>query len=119
MKKMNIDNCVHPQPNKKFHNDFTKGHTLEYGLNIRAILALFYLGAGGFDVGGFASFFGLPGGRSWKMSFHRYSSKIYDVVIYVAATSDIVTIGLTVSYDMEWNKRSTGNYTIVFQVTVY
>jgi len=86
MKKMNINNCVHPQPKKRFHTDSKKGHTLEYDPNIRAILTSFYLGTGGVDVGGFTSFVGLPSGRSWEKFFHRHSSKIKDVVIYVTAT---------------------------------
>ena len=83
MKKMNIDDRLHTQP-KKFHNDSKKRYTLEYDLNIRAILSSFYLFTGGFDISGFASFFELPGGRSWERSFYRQSSKIQDIVISVA-----------------------------------
>ena len=78
---MSIDNCVHPQPNKNFSNDYKKGHTLDYDLNSRDILTSFCLGTGGFDIGSFASFFGLPGGRSLERSFHRHNSKIHDVAI--------------------------------------
>ena len=84
--KMSIDDRVHPQPNRKFHNDSKKRHILKYDLNSRAILTLFYVGTGSFDVGGFASFFALPGDRSWEISFHRHSSRINDIVVSVAAT---------------------------------
>ena len=50
------------------------------------MITSFYLGTGGFDVGGFVSFFGILSGRSWEKSFHRHSSKRHDIVIYVDAT---------------------------------
>ena len=50
------------------------------------MLTSFILGTGGFNIGGLASLFGIPGGRSLERSFHRRSSKIYDIVISVTAT---------------------------------
>ena len=40
--------------------------TLDFEINIRAMLTAFYLGTGELDIGGYASFLGLPGGRGWE-----------------------------------------------------
>jgi len=150
---LNKNDRVHPTPNKKFksRSKNPKGNTLDFTINIKAMLTAFYLGTGGLDIGGYASFFGLPGGRGWERSFHRNSPQVHAIVIAVATSimeeamigeikatikeklegkyteeevdkamddfinekwddvpADILKIGITVSYDMGWNKRSTG-----------
>ena len=39
-------------------------------LNIRALLSVYYLRTGNFDVDGFANFFGFSGGRLWERISH-------------------------------------------------
>ena len=54
---------VHPVPNKKFKKGTgNQSYTLEYELNIRAMMSAFYIGTGGFDIGELVGMFGLPGG---------------------------------------------------------
>jgi len=56
---LNKNDRVHPTPNKKFRSRSKnpKGNTLDFAINIKAMLTAFYLGTGGLDVGGYASFF--------------------------------------------------------------
>ena len=43
---------VHSIPNKKLNKGKgNQSYTLEYELNIRAMMAAFYIGTGGFDIG--------------------------------------------------------------------
>ena len=61
---------VHPIPNKKFKGK--KGnhlYTLEYEINIRGMMAAFYIGTGGYDIGELIGMFGLPGGKVGGVSF--------------------------------------------------
>ena len=126
-------------------------HTLDFALNIRAMLSAFYVGTGGYDIGGTASFLGIPGGRSFERAFHRHSDVVHNVILRECETimdeamngeiiatikeklkgsytdfeiekyannfitgklddlpAEIKTVGIAVSYDMGWNKRSTG-----------
>ena len=41
------------------------------------------MGTGGFDVGLFASFFGIPGGYSFERNFSRHSPSVVDAIISV------------------------------------
>ena len=124
---------------------------MEYDLNIRAMLSAYYCGTGGFIVGMFATFFGIPGGRSWDRAYFRnmpevhgimldlcnlilgealseeikatmqhelenvYTKEVIDVAInnflngnYSSLPTDVLSIGISVSFDMGWQKRSTG-----------
>ena len=78
---------------------------LYYDLNIRALLASFYCGTGGFDVGLFSTFFGFDGGRSWERTFHRRSPEIHqlilDVVNLILAESLVEEIKTTIKYELE------------------
>ena len=128
-----------------------KDNALNYDTNIRACLAAFYIGTGGYDIGSVASFLGVPGGRSFERTFHRHSRTLHSTIMgickdvmkdafydEVAATirdkfgekysneeiekytddmknetydgipHELQRIGISVSYDMGWNKRSTG-----------
>ena len=115
------------------------------------MLSAFYLGTGGYDIGGMASFFCIPGGRGFERTFHTHSSTIHRVILdecykileedmneEIIATiknklkgsysdadimkysndfiqrkfdnlpDELKSVGIEVSYDMGWNKRSTG-----------
>ena len=50
------------------------------------MLTAFYLSTGGLDIGGYASFFGLPGGRGWERLLHRNSPQVHTIVITVATS---------------------------------
>ena len=45
------------------------------------MLSAYYYGTGGFNVGVFASFFGIPGGRSWDRSFFRNMPEVHGIVL--------------------------------------
>ena len=57
-----------------------KTRSLDYEINVRAIVASFYIGTGGMDIGLVGSCLGLKGGKSWKQTFTGHSSKICKVV---------------------------------------
>lgn len=76
---------IHPIANKKFKG--RKGnhlYILEYQINIRGIMAAFYIGTGGFDIGEFIGMFGLPGGIGRERQFHRHSPFLDQIVIDLA-----------------------------------
>ena len=58
---------VHPIPNKIL--DKRKGdqsYTLENELNIHVMMAAFYIGTDGFDIGELVGMFELPGGKDYE-----------------------------------------------------
>ena len=63
----------------------TPDHAFNFDVNIRAALAAFYTGTGGYDIGSVASFFGIPGGRSWERTFHRRSALVHDKIMKISA----------------------------------
>ena len=77
------DHTVDCEVNNKFNTEKIGGQqrTLDFDLNIRAMLSAFYIGTGGYDIGGMASFFGIPGGRSFERTFHRHSHSIHCVIL--------------------------------------
>jgi len=148
-----LNHTVDSKMNPKFNAEKIGGQhrTLDFDLNIRAMLSAFYLGTGGYDIGGMASFFGIPGGRGFERTFHTHSSTIHRVILdectkildeamneEIVATihnklkgsysdadikkysndfiqrkfdnlpDELKSVGIEVSYDMGWNKRSTG-----------
>ena len=46
-----------------------------------AMLSAFYLGTGDFDVGKYASFFGIPGGKIFEQTFHRNSTVLHKTIL--------------------------------------
>uniref|UniRef100_A0A7S0C7E0 Mutator-like transposase domain-containing protein n=1 Tax=Proboscia inermis TaxID=420281 RepID=A0A7S0C7E0_9STRA len=112
------EKIVLPTSNKKFskrsriQNAGRQG-ALESEINIRAMMSAFYIGTGGFDIGNVTAFLGIPGGKSWERTYHRHSSSMTKHIMKVAedemrGADEIKTIGIAVSYDMGWQKRSTG-----------
>ena len=76
---------VHPIPNKKLNKgNGNQSYTLEYELNIRAMMAAFYIGTGGYDIGELVGMFGLPGGKGWERQFGRQSPFLNGIVIDLA-----------------------------------
>ena len=144
---------VHPVPNKKFKTGRgNQSYTLEYELNIRAMMSAFYIGTGGFDIGELVGMFGIPGGAGWERQHSRHTPFLNQIIIDLAekmmkeslhreidATirdklgnlgyteeavtrainawhekrledipTEILVLGITISFDMGWQKRSTG-----------
>ena len=146
---------ISPTKNSKFVNNkkvrVGRKDAMQYDLNIRAMLAAYYGGTGGFNVGLFANFFGFTGGRSWERTWHRQSEKVHTLMLdlinliitealskeieatikcklegkytndeteqainhyldgnYSQLPDELLTIGIAVSFDMGWQKRSTG-----------
>ena len=70
LKNLSRAKRIHPIPNKKLNRgNGNQSYTLEYELNIRAMMSAFYIGTGGFDVGELIGMFGLPGGKCWERQF--------------------------------------------------
>ena len=78
-------NKISPTKNSKFVNRkkvrVGRKDAMQYDLNIRAMLAAYYCGTGGFNVGLFANFFGFPGGRSWERTWHRQSGQVHTLML--------------------------------------
>ena len=55
----------------------------DYAVNIRSIVASFYIGTGGLDVGLIQSCQGIPGGENWKKSFTWHLKKVCKSIINV------------------------------------
>ena len=122
-----------------------------YSINTKAILASYYIGCGGYDIGSVANFLGVPGGLNWERRFTRkspvaanvildlvdkivYDSLVVEVTLvirkmmkdimsaelietnieyfkskqYAKMAPNLQHIGISISYDMGWQKRSTG-----------
>ena len=144
---------VHPIPNKKFKKGSgNQSYSLEYELNIRAMMSAFYIGTGGFDIGVLVGMFGLPGGTYRERTHSRHTPFLNEIIINLAEkmmkeslrreidatirdkleekgyTDEAVTsailawhekrndeippeisiLGIAISFDMGWQKRSTG-----------
>ena len=99
--------CAHPVLNKTFKNNSNnpKGSTFDFEINIKAILTSFYLGTGGLDIGSYASFFGLPGGRCWERSFHWHIPQAHNIIISLADAipkeAMMYEINTTIKYKLE------------------
>lgn len=61
---------------------------MNYQLKIRATLAALDIGTIGFDIRSVASFFGIPGGRSWERAFNCHSQTVQYSIGIVA--NDII-----------------------------
>ena len=62
---------------------------MDYSVNVRAVLASFYIGTGGMDIGLVNSCQGIAGGKSWEKTFYNHSPKICKGIINVVnATLD-------------------------------
>ena len=69
----------------------TKKHkqrqVMDYTVNVRAILASFYIGTGGMDIGLVNSCQGIAGGKSWEKTFYRHSPRICKAIMKVVETT--------------------------------
>ena len=120
-------------------------------INVKAVLASYYIGSSGLDVGSVANFLGVPGGKYWEREYSRKSPhaankiiELVDTIVYDSMVveislriremmkniisdieieknieyfkqgeyskmhKDLHHIGISVSYDMGWQKRATG-----------
>ena len=85
LKDLSSAKRVHPIPNKKLNRgNGNQSYTLEYELNVRAMMSAFYIGTGGFDIGELIGMFGLPGGKGWERQFGRHSPFLNGLVIDLA-----------------------------------
>jgi hypothetical protein len=83
----------------------TKKHkqreVMDYAVNVRAILASFYIGTGGMDIGLVNSCQGIAGGKSWEKTFYNHSPRICKAIMKVVedtlATNLIEEIDLTIA----------------------
>ena len=89
-------------------NKHKKTRSLDYEINVRAIVASFYIGTGGMDIGLVGSCLGLKGGKSWEKTFTRHSPKICKAIRKVVnKTIDAnlkEEIGLTIKEKLEGKK---------------
>ena len=49
---------------------------MDCAVNVRAVLASFYIGTGGMDIGLANLCQGIAGGKSWERTFTRHSPKV-------------------------------------------
>ena len=61
----------------------SKDRVLSYELNLRAILAAYMIGTGGFDISQVMTMVGVEGGSSFERQFYRSGSYVHDVVMEV------------------------------------
>ena len=56
---------------------------MDYAVNVRAVLASFYIETGGLDIGLENSCQGMAGGKSWEQTFTRHSPKVCKAILKV------------------------------------
>ena len=56
---------------------------MDYAVNVRAVLASFYIGTGGMDIGLASLCQGIAGGKSWERTFTRHSPKVCKAILRV------------------------------------
>ena len=92
---------------------------MDYATNICAILASFYIGTGGLDIGMVNAIQGIEGTKNWETIFTRHSPTVCDAILKVAEacfeknlTEEVdLTFKETghrkiaVSFDMGWQKK--------------
>ena len=70
-------------------NKHKQREVMDYSVNVRAILASFYIGTGGMDIGLVNSCQGIAGGKSWEKTFYNHSPRICKGIMNVVnATLD-------------------------------
>ena len=62
--KMTIDRKTIEHKKSHHHED-------EAQINTKALLASYYIGCGGYDIGSVSNFLGIPGGLNWERRFTR------------------------------------------------
>ena len=73
---------VYPIPNKKFKKGSgNQSYSSAYELNVRAIVSVFYIRTGSFDIGVLVRMFGLLGGTGWEHQHSRYTALLNDIII--------------------------------------
>ena len=67
-------------------------------INVKAVLASYYIGSSGLDVGSVANFLGVPGGKHWEREYNRKSphaaNKIIELVETIVYDSMVVEVSL-------------------------
>ena len=81
---------------------------MDYTANIRAIIASFYVGTGGLDIGLILSAQGIAGGKSWEKTFSRYSPKICKSINRV--TDQIIEESLVEEINLTIAEKLKGKY---------
>ena len=135
-KKQCIDNQMTRFHGENYDGKASKHENCSwYASNVKLVLGTLASGMGASDMSSFVSFLGLPNVQSFsRTQFHRIELRIGKFLREVAETSMqaaleievqntlknigikiedwkkyVHSIGLTTSYDMGWNKRSSGN----------
>ena len=96
--KKNLDLNYITQNNSRTDNT-------ESQLNIKAILASYYIGCGGSEIGSVTSFLGVPGGLNWERRFSRKSPEtaktIVDLVTETVYKSLVDEVSLQIKQQMK------------------
>ena len=56
---------------------------MDYSANIRAVIASFYVGTGGLDVGLINACQGIAGGKNWEQTFSTHQKIVCDAILKV------------------------------------
>ena len=66
------------------HQKTTKQRkTLDYAVNIKAIISSFYVGTGGLDIGLDNSCLSINGGKNWEKALHCHNPKMFKAILEV------------------------------------
>ena len=64
-----------------------KVELMDYTANICAVVASFYVGTGGLDVGLINLVQGIKGGKNWEVTFSRHSRRVCKAILKVVEQS--------------------------------
>ena len=82
---------------------------MDYAVNIRAVIASFYVGTGGLDIGLINSVQGVKGSENWEKTFTRHSPDICKAIIKV--NEEIIAESLEEETSLTIKEKLAGKYT--------
>ena len=80
---------------------------MDYTVNIRAVVASFYVDTVGLDVGLINSVQGIKGGKNWEVTFSRHSRRVCKAILKVVeqSISDALQEELDLTFAETWHRR--------------
>ena len=79
-------------------NEAKQRKTMDYAINVRAIISSFYVGTGGLDIGLGHSCLGIRGGKNWEKVFTRHSPTVCGAILNVV--DEVIAEGLKEEIDL-------------------
>ena len=78
---------------------------MDYSANICAVIASFYVGTGGLDVGNVNSCQGIAGGKNWEQTFSTHQKVVCDAILKVVDAC----FAENLKQEIELTKKETGH----------